>query len=125
MKSELVTPAHLERRAVVYIRQSTPAQMVSNQESLRLQYALTERARDLGWHTADVDVIDADLGQSGASLAGRDGFKDLAARVGLGEIGIVLSVVAPAGAPGGASLVSRATARTGTRCSTSARCAAA
>ena len=92
MKSELVTPAHLARRAVVYIRQSTPAQVVSNQESLRLQYALTGRARDLGWHAADIDVIDADLGQSGASLIGRDGFKDLAARVGLGEIGIVLSI---------------------------------
>lgn len=92
MKSELVTPAHLARRAVVYIRQSTPAQVVSNQESLRLQYALTGRARDLGWHAADVDVIDADLDQSGASLIGRDGFKDLAARVGLGEIGIVLSI---------------------------------
>lgn len=92
MKSELVTSAHLARRAVVYIRQSTPAQVVSNQESLRLQYALTGRARDLGWHAADVDVIDADLGQSGASLLGRDGFKDLAARVGLGEIGIVLSI---------------------------------
>ncbi|WP_299846130.1 recombinase family protein, partial [uncultured Jannaschia sp.] len=92
MKSELVTPAHLARRAVVYIRQSTPAQVVSNQESLRLQYALTGRAGDLGWHAADVDVIDADLGQSGASLIGRDGFKDLAARVGLGEIGIVLSI---------------------------------
>ena len=78
--------------AVVYVRQSTPAQVVSNQESLRLQYALTGRARDLGWRAADIDVIDADLGQSGASLMGRDGFKDLAARVGLGEIGIVLSI---------------------------------
>ena len=92
MKSELVTPAHLARRAVVYIRQSTLAQVVSNQESLRLQYALGQRARDLGWRAADVDVIDADLGQSGASLAGREGFKDLAARVGLGEVGLVLSI---------------------------------
>ncbi|SEI12363.1 hypothetical protein SAMN02799636_05743 [Methylobacterium sp. 275MFSha3.1] len=48
MKSELVQPTHLARKAVVYIRQSTPAQIVSNQESLRLQYALTQRARDLG-----------------------------------------------------------------------------
>ena len=92
MKSELVTPAHLARRAVVYIRQSTPAQVVSNQESLRLQYALGQRARDLGWRVGDVDVIDADLGHSGASLVGRDGFKDLAARVGLGEVGLVLSI---------------------------------
>ena len=49
MKSELVTPAHLTRKAVVYVRQSTPAQVVSNRESLRLQYALKQRARDLGW----------------------------------------------------------------------------
>ena len=62
MKSELVTPAHLARRAIVYIRQSTPAQVVSNQESLRLQYALGQRARELGWRAGDIDVIDADLG---------------------------------------------------------------
>ena len=62
MRSELVKPAHLARKAVVYIRQSTPHQVVSNQESLRLQYALRQRARELGWHEADIDVIDADLG---------------------------------------------------------------
>ena len=65
MKSELIKPTHLTRKAVVYIRQSTPHQVVSNQESLRLQYALRERARELGWHEADIDVIDADLGLSG------------------------------------------------------------
>ena len=92
MKSELVTPAHLARRAVVYIRQSTPAQVVSNQESLRLQYALGQRARELGWHAADIDIIDADLGLSGASTTRREGFKDLAARVGLSEVGLVLSI---------------------------------
>ena len=92
MKSELVTPTHLARRAVVYIRQSTPAQVVSHQESLRLQYALGERARELGWRGPDIDVVDADLGLSGASVAGRDGFKDLAARVGLGQVGLVLSI---------------------------------
>ena len=59
--SELIQPTHLERKAVVYIRQSTPHQVVSNQESLRLQYALCQRARDLGWHEADIDLIDADL----------------------------------------------------------------
>ncbi|WP_287181490.1 resolvase [Mesorhizobium sp.] len=69
MKSELVKPTHLARRAVVYVRQSTPHQVVSNQESLRLQYALRQRARELGWHDADVDVIDADLGLSAASAA--------------------------------------------------------
>ena len=92
MKSELVRPTHLARKAVVYVRQSTPHQMVSNQESLRLQYALRERARELGWHEADIDVIDADLGLSGASASARGGFKELVGRVGLSEVGLILSI---------------------------------
>ena len=92
MKSELVKSAHLARKAVVYIRQSTPHQIVSNQESLRLQYALRQRARELGWHEADIDVIDADLGLSGASAAHRSGFKELVGRVGLSEVGLILSI---------------------------------
>ena len=92
MKSELVTPNHLARKAVVYIRQSTPHQVVSNQESLRLQYALRQRARELGWHDADIDVIDADLGLSAASAAQRSGFKELVGRVGLSEVGLILSI---------------------------------
>jgi DNA invertase Pin-like site-specific DNA recombinase len=92
VKSELVKPTHLARKAVVYIRQSTPHQMVSNQESLRLQYALRQRARELGWHEADIDVIDADLGLSGASAAQRSGFKELVGRVGLSEVGLILSI---------------------------------
>lgn len=91
MKSELVTPAHLARKAIVYIRQSTPAQVVSNQESLWLQYGLRQRARELGWHVADIDVIDADLGVSGASAAQRRGFQELVARVSLSEVGLILS----------------------------------
>jgi DNA invertase Pin-like site-specific DNA recombinase len=92
VKSELVKPTHLARKAVVYIRQSTPHQVVSNQESLRLQYALRGRARELGWHEADIDVIDADLGLSGASAAQRGGFKELVGRVGLSEVGLILSI---------------------------------
>jgi DNA invertase Pin-like site-specific DNA recombinase len=92
MKSELVKSAHLARKAVVYIRQSTPHQVVSNQESLRLQYALRQRARELGWHEADIDVIDADLGLSGASITQRSGFKELFGRVGLSEVGLILSI---------------------------------
>lgn len=90
--SELIQLAHLKRKAVVYIRQSTPHQVVTNQESLRLQYALCQRARDLGWHEADIDVIDADLGLSGASAANRGGFQELVGRVGLSEVGMILSV---------------------------------
>ena len=92
MKSELVTPSHLARKAVVYIRQSTPHQVVSNQESLRLQYALRRRARELGWREAAIDVIDTDLGLSGASTAHRNGFKELVGRVGLSEVGLILSI---------------------------------
>ena len=50
MGSELVTPGHLSRRALIYIRQSTPNQVLSNQESLRLQCALGRRPHELGWH---------------------------------------------------------------------------
>src|SRR6266446_9191072 len=92
MKSELIKPNHLDRKAVVYVRQSSPHQVLTNQESLRLQYALRHRARDLGWHEADIEVIDADLGLSGATAAHRQGFKDLVARVTLGEVGIILSI---------------------------------
>jgi DNA invertase Pin-like site-specific DNA recombinase len=91
MHAELITPGHLARHAVIYIRQSTPHQVLTNQESLRLQYTLRQRAVELGWSAADVEVIDQDLGESGASVANRMGFKDLLARISLGEVGIVLS----------------------------------
>jgi DNA invertase Pin-like site-specific DNA recombinase len=91
MTSELVTARHLDRKAVIYIRQSTPQEVRSHQESLRLQYALHQRAQDLGWRDADIEVIDSDLGRSGATMAQREGFKDLIARVTLGEVGIILS----------------------------------
>ena len=92
MGSELVKPHHLDRRAVVYVRQSSPQQVLNNQESLRLQYALRQRARDLGWREADIEVVDADLGLSGASAAHRQGFKDLVARIALGEVGLIVSI---------------------------------
>ncbi|MFL5279989.1 MAG: recombinase family protein, partial [Rhodopila sp.] len=91
MRSELIDERHLARLAIIYIRQSSPHQVLTNQESLRLQYDLRRRALDLGWREADIVVIDADLGLSGAAAAHREGFKDLIARVTLGEVGIVLS----------------------------------
>lgn len=90
--SELVTPLHIQKKAVIYIRQSTPHQQISNQESLRLQYALQERAQHLGWHAEDVEIIDADLGLTGASAQHRTGFQELVAKVTLGQVGIILSV---------------------------------
>jgi len=92
MASDLVRPHHLDRRAVIYVCQSTQHQVLTNQESLRLQYALHQRARDLGWREADVEVVDADLGLSGATAVDRQGFKDLVARVTLGKVGLILSI---------------------------------
>ena len=91
MRSELIHNDHLARRAIVYIRQSSPHQVLTNQESLHLQYDLRRRAVDLGWREEDVEVIDTDLGLSGAAATHREGFKDLIARVTLGQVGIVLS----------------------------------
>src|SRR4051812_30806433 len=67
MTSELISERHRARRAVIYIRQSSPHQVLTNQESLRLQYDLRRRARALGWREEDVKVIDSDLGLSGAA----------------------------------------------------------
>jgi DNA invertase Pin-like site-specific DNA recombinase len=91
MRSELVSDRHLARQAIIYIRQSSPHQVLTNQESLRLQYDLRRRACDLGWREQDVEVIDTDLGLSGAAASHREGFKDLIARVTLGHVGLVLS----------------------------------
>jgi DNA invertase Pin-like site-specific DNA recombinase len=91
-RSELVSPAHLQRKALIYIRQSTPHQVLSNQESLRLQYALQQRAIDLGWRQEDIEIIDADLGMTGASASHRAGFQEVVTRVTLGQVGMILSV---------------------------------
>jgi|SRR5215207_2170756 len=89
--SELVTPQHLARKAVIYVRQSTPHQVLANQESLKLQYALKKRATELGWCADDIEVIDSDLGFTGSEVQHREGFKELTTLVTLGQIGIVLS----------------------------------
>ena len=81
---------HLRLRAIVYVRQSTPRQVQANPESTRRQYQLAERARQMGWPAAQIEVIDEDLGLSGASSHGRTGFQRLVAAIGLGEVGIVL-----------------------------------
>jgi DNA invertase Pin-like site-specific DNA recombinase len=87
-----VTASHLRRPAVIYVRQSTLAQVERNTESAMRQYDLVARAQALGWPRSAVTVIDEDLGVSGASAAGRSGFARLAAEVGLGQVGIVLSL---------------------------------
>jgi DNA invertase Pin-like site-specific DNA recombinase len=86
-----ITPEHLVREAVVYVRQSTAFQVVQNLESQRRQYGLADRARQLGW--SDVEVIDDDLGRSGAG-ARRPGFEKLLAAICEGRVGAVLSLEA-------------------------------
>src|SRR5690242_12037138 len=81
---------HRDRLAVVYVRQSSLQQVGRHPESTRLQYALAERARQLGWAPERVVVIDDDLGRSGSSAEARPGFQRLVAEVGLGHVGLVL-----------------------------------
>ncbi|MCC7424360.1 MAG: recombinase family protein [Planctomycetaceae bacterium] len=85
---------HMRRLAVVYIRQSSAHQIRSNRESGQRQYALTERARSLGWPGRSVKTIDEDQGRSGTSSTHRQGFKKLLAEIGAGQVGIVLALEA-------------------------------
>jgi excisionase family DNA binding protein len=87
-----ITELQLRRRAVVYVRQSTMTQVERNHESRARQYALRQRAIDLGWPAGSVNVVDEDLGRSGASTDGRFGFKELVAEVGLGQVGLILAL---------------------------------
>ena len=86
-----VNASHLKRKAYLYVRQSTPRQVLENTESTRRQYALRQRAVALGWAGEQIIVIDSDLGQSAAS-ADREGFQRLVSAVGMGEAGIVLGL---------------------------------
>ena len=87
-----VKPSHLQRIAVVYVRQSSASQVENNRESTARQYALTQRAAALGWHAEQITVIDDDLGLSGATAHHRGGFARLTAKVALAHVGIVLGL---------------------------------
>ena len=87
-----VTAAHLSRRALLYIRQSSLKQVIHNTESAIRQYDLRGKAIALGWDSSQITVIDIDQGQSGASAADREGFQQLVAEVSLGRAGIVLGL---------------------------------
>jgi DNA invertase Pin-like site-specific DNA recombinase len=92
VSGEKITASHRARDAYVYVRQSTLVQVRGNTESLARQYDLRQRAVMLGWPAHQVVVVDEDLGRSGASAAGRSGFSELVADVGLGKAGIVLAL---------------------------------
>ena len=87
-----VTADHLKRRAIVYIRQSSPIQVANNLESQRRQYALADQARQLGFQ--QVEVIDEDLGRSGSGQVDRPGFARLVAEVCTGSVGAVFCIEA-------------------------------
>ncbi len=90
--NEKILATHLERRAAVYLRQSTLKQVHENRESTARQYALRQRAIDLGWPADNVEVIDNDLGQSGSGTQGRAGFQHLAEDVAHGRIGAIFAL---------------------------------
>jgi DNA invertase Pin-like site-specific DNA recombinase len=89
---EKIRGHHRDRLAVVYVRQSTLQQLTRHRESTRLQYGLVERALELGWARAQVEVVDDDLGKSGATAEGRPGFQRLVSQVSLDRVGIVLGL---------------------------------
>jgi len=90
--SSKVTADHLKKKAVLYIRQSTIAQTREHRESLDRQYAFKKAALKLGWRKEQVDVIDCDLGRSGALAQNREGFQKLVGEVNLGRVGIVMAL---------------------------------
>src|SRR5262245_20148469 len=92
LRSAKVTPAHLEKLAIVYVRQSSPKQVLENRESTARQYAFAEQAVALGWPRPRVVIIDDDLGKSGRSAEGRGGFQRLVTEVTLNHAGLVLGL---------------------------------
>jgi DNA invertase Pin-like site-specific DNA recombinase len=89
-----ITSSHLSRAAIIYVRQSTLAQLERNTESTARQYDLVNRARRLGWPREAIRVIDGDLGISGSVTGQRAGFEGLVAEVALGQVGIILALEA-------------------------------
>jgi DNA invertase Pin-like site-specific DNA recombinase len=89
-----ITEQHRQRPAYVYVRQSTLAQVRHHQESTQRQYALRERAQQLGWNPSAIRILDRDLGRSGAQAAGREDFKTLVAEVSMGQVGAVFALEA-------------------------------
>lgn len=85
--SEKIRPQHMERKAMLYVRQSSPYQVIHNLESQKLQYAMEARLRQLGWH--EIEVVDEDLGRSAAGSVTRTGFERMVAEVCLGKVGAV------------------------------------
>ena len=89
---EQISTAHRAKRAYIYVRQSSVNQMKHHRESTELQYRLVDRAIRFGWPRERIEVVDEDLGKSGASGSDRSGFQKLIAEIGLGNAGLVVSL---------------------------------
>ena len=87
MMSDKIKAHHLDRKALLYVRQSSAHQVMHNQESQKLQYAMRDRLRELGWR--EIEVVDDDLGRSAAGAVIRAGFERMVAEVCLGKVGAV------------------------------------
>ena len=111
--STKIQPSHKQRQGVVYLRQSSPKQVLKNCESAINQRSLRNRLFELGWRKDQIVLIDDDQGQSGKHAAGREGFQRLVADVSLRKVGIIIGTEV--------SRLSR-TARIGTGCWSYARC---
>src|SRR5262249_28787596 len=92
LSSPKIRPWHLRRKAIVYIRQSTPQQVLDHRESADRQYGLVHRAAALGWPQGSVEVVDEDQGRSGQTAEGRPGFQYLLAQISLDHVGIVFGL---------------------------------
>jgi DNA invertase Pin-like site-specific DNA recombinase len=92
LPSPKIRPWHLQRKAVVYIRQSTPQQVLEHRESADRQYGLVHRAAALGWPEGGVEVVDEDQGRSGQTAEGRLGFQHLLAEISLDHVGIIFGL---------------------------------
>src|ERR1700734_4573872 len=87
MITDKLRPHHLERKALLYVRQSSAHQVLHNRESSALQYARRDRLTALGW--SEIEVIDDDLGRSAAGGVARSGFERMVAEVCLGKVGAI------------------------------------
>jgi DNA invertase Pin-like site-specific DNA recombinase len=87
-----ILPQHLARRAYVYVRQSSPGQVLSHPESARRQRELADLAAGLGWPSSQIAVLDSDQGKTGQTAEGREAFKRILGDVSVGEVGIVVGI---------------------------------
>jgi DNA invertase Pin-like site-specific DNA recombinase len=94
MNHPKIAEHHRSKFAYVYLRQSTPGQVLHHQESTERQYALREKAQELGWSDTSIRTLDRDLGKSGAQMSGREDFKTLVADVSMGQVGAVFALEA-------------------------------